>query len=199
MAANGKPGLVVLVAVALVACIAWWVAHAQVGAAGAAQTPTAGPAHEAHDTGAHRDAPPDPAKTPTAAGARQTPTAGPAHEFQEAGERKDQIDCMAFLGRCSERAQACETERARCEADRDLAHQQLQEAYAQIADLQPKAALPVCSGRKEWIHAVLPTVHCYPYACGDTPFSCTQQCNSQLDCAPGRSCTAEGTCMAPID
>jgi hypothetical protein len=163
MASNGKPGLVVLVAMGLVACIAWWVAHAQGGPAG-----------------------------------KTTPTRDPGYEFEQAGPRKDTIDCMAFLGRCSDRANACETERAHCESELDLKHQQLQEAFAEIADLRPKAALPVCSGRKEWIHAVLPTVHCYPYACGDTPFSCTQQCNSQLDCAPGRSCTAEGTCMTPI-
>ncbi len=132
------------------------------------------------------------------AGQGSTPTTDPGHEFQQAGERKDRIDCMAFLGRCNERANACETERAHCESEVASQHQQLQEAYAELADLRPKAALPVCSGRKEWIHAVLPTVSCYPYACGDTPFACTQVCHSQLDCAPGRSCTAQGTCAAPI-
>ncbi len=132
------------------------------------------------------------------AGKQPMPTTAPSHEFQQAGERKDKIDCMAFLGRCNERANTCETQRTQCESELALKHQQLQEAYAEIADLRPKAALPVCSGRKDWIHAVLPTVHCHPYACGDTPFSCTQMCNSQLDCAPGRSCTAQGTCAAPI-
>lgn len=164
MASKGKRGAIALLAIALIACIAGWVAQAQVGPAG--QKPA--------------------------------PTRDPGYEFSEAGERKDTIDCMAFLGRCTERANACETERAHCESEVALQHQQLQEAYAEIADLRPKAALPVCSGRKEWIHAVLPTVSCYPYACGDTPFSCTQQCDSQLDCAPGRVCTAQGTCAPPI-
>jgi len=164
MASNRKPGAIALLAIALMACIAWWAAQAQVGVAG--------------------DKPP--------------PTRDPGHEFQQTGERKDRIDCMAFLGRCNERANACETERTHCEADAALKHQQLQEAYAEIADLRPKAALPVCSGSKEWIHPVLPTVSCYPYACGDTPFACKHQCNSKLDCAPGRSCTAQGRCEAPI-
>jgi hypothetical protein len=128
MAANGKPGVFLLCAIALVAWVAWWVAHAQVGAAGAAPTPTT----------------------------------GPAHEFQQAGARKDQIDCMAFLGRCNERVQACETERAHCQSEVASQHQELQDAYAEIADLRPRAALPVCSGRKDWIHASLPTVHCDP-------------------------------------
>lgn len=198
MAANGKPGVLVLLSIALVAGIAWWVAQAQVGQAGSAPGPTTGQSHEPQPQPRGK-APRDPAKTPTAAGAQATPTTDPGYEFQDAGERHDTIDCMAFLGRCNERVQACETARAQCESRLDLAHQQLEDAYAQIADLQPKAALPVCSDRKDWIHATLPTVHCYPYACGDTPFSCTQTCNSRLDCAPGRSCTAEGTCMAPID
>jgi hypothetical protein len=198
MAANGKPGVRVLLAIALVAGIAWWVAQAQVGQAGSTPVPITGQSHEPQAQPRGK-ASRDPAKTPTAAGAQATPTTGPGHEFQDAGERHDTIDCMAFLGRCNQRVQACETARAQCESQLDLAHQQLQDAYAQIADLQPKAALPVCSDRKDWIHATLPTVHCYPYACGDTPFSCTQACNSRLDCAPGRSCTAEGTCMAPID
>lgn len=163
MASNGTPGVIALAAVASIACIAWWVAHARGAPVGKA-----------------------------------TPTTDPGYEFHEAGARKDKIDCMAILGSCTERVQACETQRAHCESDAASAHQQLQEAYAELADLRPKAALPVCSGRKEWIHAVLPTVQCHPYACGDTPFSCTRHCSSQLDCAPGRSCTAQGTCMAPI-
>ncbi len=133
-----------------------------------------------------------------AAGEQPAPTSGPGHVFQPAGERKDTMDCMAFLGRCNERIEACDTERAHCESGLALAHQQLQEAYAEIADLRPKAALPVCSGSKEWIHPVLATVSCYPYACGDTPFACKKQCGSKLDCAPGRSCTAQGRCEAPI-
>ena len=100
--------------------------------------------------------------------------------------------------RCNERIEACDTERAHCESGLALAHQQLQEAYAEIADLRPKAALPVCSGSKEWIQPVLATGSCYPYACGDTPFACKKQCGSKLDCAPGRSCTAQGRCEAPI-
>lgn len=199
MAASGKPGFLVLVAIALVAGIAWWVAHAQVGTSGETQVPTTGPAHQPAEGSPHGNAPRDPAKTPTVAAAQATPTTDPGHEFHDAGYRRDTMDCMAFLGRCNERAQACEAGRAQCESQLALAHQQLQDAYAEIAELRPKAALPVCSDRKDWIHAALPTVHCYPYACGDTPFSCTQTCNSKLDCAPGRSCTAQGTCMAPID
>ena len=126
------------------------------------------------------------------------PTNVPDHEFQHVGKRNDRIDCMAFLGGCNERANACETQREHCESQFALKHQQLQEAYAEIEELRPKAALPVCSGSKEWIHAALPTVSCYPYACGNTPFSCTQVCHSQLDCAPGRSCTAQGACAQPI-
>lgn len=126
------------------------------------------------------------------------PSAGSTHEFHDAADRKDTIACMDFLGRCQQQAQACDTERSHCEADRALAHQQLQAAYAEIADLRPKAALPVCSGGKEWVHAVLPTVQCYPYACGDTPFACKRVCHSKLDCAPGRSCSADGLCLAPI-
>ena len=131
------------------------------------------------------------------AGKAHAPTRDPGYTFEQAGERKDTIDCMAFLGRCSERAKACETQRAQCESREAMLRDELHAANAELAELRPKAALPVCSDRKDWIHAVLPTVHCYPYACGDTPFSCTQQCNSQLDCAPGRSCSAQGLCLAP--
>jgi hypothetical protein len=131
------------------------------------------------------------------AGQTPPPTRDPGYAFEQAGERKDTIDCMAFLGRCSERAKACETQRAQCESREAMLRDELHAANAELADLRPKAALPLCSDHKDWIHAVLPTVHCYPYACGDTPFSCTQQCNSKLDCAPGRSCSAQGLCLAP--
>jgi hypothetical protein len=124
-------------------------------------------------------------------------TRDPGYQFEQAKQRKDTMDCMAFLGRCEERAKTCETQRAQCESREAMLREELNAANAELADLRPKAALPVCSDRKDWIHAVLPTVHCYPYACGDTPFSCTQQCNSQLDCAPGRSCSAQGLCLAP--
>ena len=50
------------------------------------------------------------------AGQTPPPTRDPGYTFEQAGERKDTIDCMAFLGRCSERAKACETQRAQCES-----------------------------------------------------------------------------------
>jgi hypothetical protein len=151
-------------AVALIACLAWLAAQAQMQPAGQASAPT-------------RD---------------------PGYTLGKAEDRKDTIDCMGMLGRCTERAKTCETQRAHCESSEAMLREQLHAAFAELADLRPKAAPPLCSDRKEWIHAVLPTVQCYPYACGNTPFSCTQHCSSKLDCAPGRSCSAQGLCVAPI-
>jgi hypothetical protein len=164
MAAKVNRGAVALSAMALVVCVSWWPAHAQVKPA--SQVPAA--------------------------------TRDPGYELGEAGRKPNTIDCMGMLGNCNEKAKACETQRAHCEASEAMARDQLHAAFAELEELRPKAALPLCSDRKDWLHAVLPTVHCYPYACGDTPFSCTQHCNSKLDCAPGRSCSAQGQCVAPL-
>jgi hypothetical protein len=132
------------------------------------------------------------------AGQASAPTRDPGYTLGQAEGRKDTIDCMGMLGRCTERAKACETQRAHCEASEAMLREQLHAAFDELAELRPKAAPPLCSDRKDWIHIVLPSVHCYPYACGDTPFSCTQHCSSRLDCAPGRSCSADGLCLAPL-
>lgn len=131
------------------------------------------------------------------AGQASAPARDPGYTLGKVEDRKDGIDCMGMLARCGEKAKACETQRAHCEASEAMLREELHEAFAELADLRPKAAPPMCSDRKDWIHMVYPTVHCYPYACGDTPFSCTQQCNSKLDCAPNRVCSAQGHCVAP--
>ncbi len=132
---------------------------------------------------------------------RDTPaprTRTPDYQPQPVGERRDGIACTALLGRCSERANACSADLSRCESAQATLRQDLDAANVELAQLRPQAALPVCSGRKEWLHAVLPTVQCWPYACGDTPFACRRECNEQLDCAPGRRCAADGRCLAPL-
>ncbi len=131
---------------------------------------------------------------------RETPaprTRAPDYQAQQTGERRDSIACMELLGRCSERANACSADLGRCASAQATLRQDLDAANAELAQLRPQAALPVCSGRKEWLHAVLPTVQCWPYACGDTPFACRRECDEQLDCAPGRHCAADGRCLAP--
>lgn len=73
--------------------------------------------------------------------------------------------------------------------------QQVKALEAQLAKLAP---LPVCWDRHIWKHPTIADVNCYPHACATNAYACVMKCNSKLDCAPGRSCTAQGHCEPPI-
>lgn len=92
--------------------------------------------------------------------------------------------CLGDLNECNERAFTL--------------GQKVKQLEAENAKLKTAASLPVCHDRHVWKHPTIADVSCYPHACAPSPFACVMYCKSQLDCAPGRSCTAQGLCAAPI-
>lgn len=105
--------------------------------------------------------------------------------------------CQNTLRNCREQVTALQTQVASLEQQNETLRQERNDYRDQAAELQPKAALPVCSNRSQWLHATIPTVECSPYSCGSQPFSCDKTCNENLDCAEGFVCAASGYCRSP--
>lgn len=96
--------------------------------------------------------------------------------------------CQGFRRVLSEKVKALEGQVKALEG-------QVSTLKLQIGALEQKAALPACLNRYVWTHPTIASVNCSPFACGTKPYSCKHPCNSQLDCAPGLSCTADGYCL----
>ncbi len=105
--------------------------------------------------------------------------------------------CQNNLKKTREQLLAMQGQVDSLQQQNETLHQEKQALYDQVADLQLKAALPLCSNRSSWIHPTIPTVQCSPYSCGAQPFACHMTCNENLDCANGFVCTASGVCKTP--
>ncbi|MGH8052261.1 MAG: hypothetical protein ACREPB_16495 [Arenimonas sp.] len=104
--------------------------------------------------------------------------------------------CQNNLRNCRDQVAALQTQVASLEQQNETLRQERNDFRDQVAELQPKAALPLCSNRSQWIHPTIPTVQCSPFSCDSQPFSCHRTCNENLDCADGFVCTSSGYCRS---